>query len=161
MRLFVALELPAEVQREVAERVRRERPSLPPARWVRPEAWHLTLSFLGETDPAAVAPLERALADAFGGGGAVGLEPEDRPYSPHLSLARAPEPWPRLAVERFVAATRQAFGPAFPVTEGLLIESQLGPGGPRYRVVRRFPLGRQVSTEAVGANGPGDAREER
>jgi len=66
MRLFVALEVPRGLRDEVFERARRAGADLPKARWVRPEAMHLTLAFLGETDegllPALDAGLEPAMA---------------------------------------------------------------------------------------------------
>lgn len=43
------------------------RETLPGARWVVPERWHLTLRFLGDTDPARVASLVPAL-DALAAG---------------------------------------------------------------------------------------------
>ena len=45
-RLFVALELPAPVKRELA----RLAAGLPGARWVAPEQFHLTLRFIGEVN---------------------------------------------------------------------------------------------------------------
>lgn len=50
MRLFIAATFPDSVLRDVDERVARARTKLPPASWVRPEAQHLTLAFLGEQD---------------------------------------------------------------------------------------------------------------
>ena len=64
MRLFVALELPADLQRAVGELVSQHRPALPKARWVRPENLHLTLAFLGETATERLPDLEAAMADA-------------------------------------------------------------------------------------------------
>jgi len=37
------------------------RPELPAVRWSRPEAWHVTLRFLGGVTPDAVAPVAAAL----------------------------------------------------------------------------------------------------
>jgi 2'-5' RNA ligase len=65
LRLFVALDLPAEHRREIGRRAAGLRGALPPARWVRPEAMHLTLAFLGDTPAARVDDLTAALAPAF------------------------------------------------------------------------------------------------
>ena len=51
MRLFVALELPEEPRRAAAEVIRQLRRSGADLKWVAPENLHLTLKFLGETDP--------------------------------------------------------------------------------------------------------------
>jgi len=54
MRLFIATRFPDAVIREANERVTRVKPRLPPASWVRPEAQHLTLAFLGEQKDEAI-----------------------------------------------------------------------------------------------------------
>lgn len=61
MRLFFAVELPAEQHRRIAEGLAALRRRLPPARWVRPEGVHITLKFLGELPAEGVGGL---LADA-------------------------------------------------------------------------------------------------
>lgn len=192
MRAFVALELPEPVRREAVRRAAAVRDRLPEARWVRPEAIHLTLRFLGEVDPARLPALSAALVPAFaaaprlvlalhGGGcyppgrparvawtsvrvegdaaagagplpalqarveaaavGALGVEPETRPFSPHVTLARAKRPWNRAEVETFGAALAGAVGEPFEVDHGSLIESTLTPEGSRYRTVETFPMG--------------------
>lgn len=65
MRLFVAIEIPQDIRQALASRAAELRGELPRARWVRAEAMHLTLAFLGETDPARRPALERELAAAF------------------------------------------------------------------------------------------------
>ncbi len=60
MRLFVAIELP-EAVREAAAIAGSRRDAWPAASWVRADNLHLTLVFLGEVDPATLAPLEAAL----------------------------------------------------------------------------------------------------
>lgn len=61
MRLFVAVVLGEDVERHATEAIERLRPRAPHARFVRPEGMHLTLSFLGEVDPALLPALEEAL----------------------------------------------------------------------------------------------------
>ncbi|HEX4954258.1 MAG TPA: RNA 2',3'-cyclic phosphodiesterase [Thermoanaerobaculia bacterium] len=96
--------------------------------------------WLGCPAGAALAPFQRAVAEQAAA--AVGLTPEARPFHPHLTLARTPEPWRRDAVERLVAAAAgRSFGEPFEVTEGVLMESELAPGGSRYRALERFALG--------------------
>ncbi len=64
-RLFVAIDLPDEVKRELA-RFRRE--EIPGARWVPVEQLHLTLRFIGEVDESTLQAIRQAL-------GAVGAAP--------------------------------------------------------------------------------------
>jgi len=65
VRLFVALDLPEEVAHEVGRRATEARRELPQARWVRPEALHLTLAFLGEQSADVLPTLDEHLAPAF------------------------------------------------------------------------------------------------
>lgn len=65
MRLFVALEIPEPVRRELARRVAALRERLPRARWVDPGMVHLTLLFLGETPADQVPALSAKLREAF------------------------------------------------------------------------------------------------
>ena len=51
LRLFLSVEAPEEVLRDLDARVAPLRPLLPGARWTRPEGWHVTLKFLGATWP--------------------------------------------------------------------------------------------------------------
>lgn len=69
-----------------------------------------------------------------------GWRREERPYNPHVTLARCPENWPRGAAETFAAAFAGSLGGAFPVAEVILFQSRLGRGGARYEAVGRFPL---------------------
>jgi 2'-5' RNA ligase len=184
VRLFVAIEIPEPVCREVKRRIAGLRDRLPRARWADPEALHLTLLFLGEVAAERVGELAEALRAAFAplppmalrlaGAGTfppgrparvawigiagprelaalqagaaaaaaatVGYEPEDRPFRPHITLARCPSPWPRPAAEKFAAALPGEIGPPFTAGRGVLIESKLSPRGPRYRHVEELPL---------------------
>src|SRR5581483_7889807 len=67
VRLFIALNLPDPLRRELWDAVAplREKPF--PIKWVRPEGIHLTLKFLGEAPPDRVPELEAALDQAAGG----------------------------------------------------------------------------------------------
>jgi 2'-5' RNA ligase len=66
LRVFCAVELPDELRSRVAERARRLRAEFPDVRasWERPEKLHITLKFLGDTEPARVEDLSRAAARA-------------------------------------------------------------------------------------------------
>jgi 2'-5' RNA ligase len=189
VRLFVALEVPEAVRREVARRVASVRDRLPQARWVDPEMIHLTMVFLGEVPEARVPDLTEALRQAFApypplpmrlsGAGtfppgrparvawlgldapddlvslqtdvvraavaAVEHEPEDRPYTAHVTLARCQSPWRRDAIDKFIAAFPGETGQPWVAEQGVLMESKLSPKGARYRVVEAFPLEGEVN----------------
>lgn len=70
-----------------------------------------------------------------------GVEPEDRPYSPHVTLARARGDG-RAAMRRVSKLVEQDREfPHFVAREFLLYESHLGRGGATHEVRQRFPLG--------------------
>jgi 2'-5' RNA ligase len=66
MRLFVALELPADVRDNLVDLIARLRPLCREARWVRPEGMHVTLKFIGhaiaDADEEKLARARAALA---------------------------------------------------------------------------------------------------
>ena len=64
LRLFVAVQLPDVVRAHLADAQRRLAAQQVNFRWVRPEAMHVTLAFLGNTPAEAVPRLERAMRDA-------------------------------------------------------------------------------------------------
>lgn len=69
VRAFVAIELPPSVRSQLGaliDRLARRAPA-GAVRWVRPEAIHLTLKFLGQVPEARLGPLAQALADAARG----------------------------------------------------------------------------------------------
>ena len=62
MRLFVAISLDDTVRTAVETLVQDLKRSAEELRWVRPEAMHLTLKFIGETEEDKLAPIKQALA---------------------------------------------------------------------------------------------------
>jgi len=184
MRLFVALEIPEAVRREVARRVAGLREQLPRAKWVDTTNLHLTLLFLGQVDEAQVPVLTAALQEAFArhpsldlrladagtfpprrparvawigmetpgdleglqadvtaaAVEAIGFEPEERPYHPHVTLARCEPNWPRDAADKFVIAFPGTIGQPWTAERGVLMESKLSPRGAQYRVAAELPL---------------------
>jgi 2'-5' RNA ligase len=62
MRLFVALDFPDEVRSAIRDLIAKLKPLARNARWVRPEAMHITLKFIGETDDAKADSIRAALA---------------------------------------------------------------------------------------------------
>lgn len=163
-RLFVAVRLPATVERIVAEL---PRPEATGVRWTRPAQWHVTLRFLGRASPsaamAALGSLDHGTARArldqevtmLGKGVVcvrveglddlaasvvactrhVGDPPGSRPFVGHVTLAR-------LARTARTAALPGAPVPAgsWLVREIELVRSDLQPDGARYTTVGRLAL---------------------
>jgi RNA 2',3'-cyclic 3'-phosphodiesterase len=65
MRLFLAVELPENVQETLHRGLGILKRDQPPARWVRSEGIHVTLKFLGELPETAVAELGSAVPAAL------------------------------------------------------------------------------------------------
>jgi 2'-5' RNA ligase len=160
VRLFVALDLPAGVRDALhAWAMSLEDPSL---RLIAPENLHVTLLFLGESEPVDLPPVGAAprlavlrprrsprflavsLEDPSGAltalqrdvVAAAGREPEPRPFWPHVTVAR-----PR---ERNARAARRALPPPpaleFAGTALTLYRSHLGRGPARYEAVTSVPF---------------------
>jgi 2'-5' RNA ligase len=85
------------------------------------------LSELAASIGAALAPL--------------GFPPEDRAFSPHVTLGRSRDARgaPRLAAA--IAGTASSSGPSWRVVEVELVQSHLSPAGSRYEAIARSPLG--------------------
>ncbi len=132
MRLFTAIDIPADVKARLAALLDRLRP-LADLRWIPAEKLHITTKFIGEWPEERLDELTRALA-AIGGIApveivirglgvlprvlyarvepnealtalaeaterAVGIPAEDRPYRPHITLARTRKRVPRIDFE--------------------------------------------------------------
>lgn len=69
----------------------------------------------------------------------VGFPPEDRPFRPHLTLARFKTPRPQPRFESLLAAEETSPVGSFEVSEFFLWESLLLSGGAEYRKAARFP----------------------
>lgn len=61
MRLFVALEVPADVRHDLRQRLTPLQETWSDPRWVPERNWHLTLSFLGEVDEATQGEVTAAM----------------------------------------------------------------------------------------------------
>jgi len=63
MRLFIATSFPAEILRDLNDRVASLRPRLPSASWAREETQHVTFAFLGEQPESREHELSAPLRD--------------------------------------------------------------------------------------------------
>ena len=182
MRLFVALQIPPAVRKNLAELLAALRALSPQSRWVRAENLHVTLKFIDEMQPEKLGAIraalsavrsDRAVALDFRGLGffpserrprvfwagiqasenlgvlasdidrvlmKLGIPPEKRPFSAHLTLARFEPPG---LPEKLRAAIRENASREFgSVAAGKfhLIESKLKPGGAEYTTLEAFPF---------------------
>jgi len=62
MRIFVALDIDDAIRQRVLRFMEGVSGFAPDARWVRPESLHVTLKFIGEKPPEAVAEIKQALS---------------------------------------------------------------------------------------------------
>lgn len=73
----------------------------------------------------------------------LGLEPERRPFSLHLTLARLQRPWPPNAIRCFFDEVSSWHLESFSAREMTLFRSELQPGGAVYTAVRRWRVGKE------------------
>lgn len=66
MRLFIAINLPAAERKKLHREAAALRERDLPVRWVEPDHYHVTLKFLGETDPDRVPDVEGVLEGVAG-----------------------------------------------------------------------------------------------
>jgi len=163
VRLFLAIELPAEVRQRLAEVQERLQASCRGWRWVRPDGIHLTLRFLGEVAEER----DRRLRDTWRGAAAAGgpfvlglggvgrFPPRGRPRVLWLGIDEL-EPGQRLEAlaRRLEAAARadgfsaegRAFRPHLTLARARRNERPVGPeegacgGGPTRFAVTELTL---------------------
>jgi 2'-5' RNA ligase len=63
MRVFLAIDVPEAIREQLANIQDELRPSAPSARWVAPDAIHITLKFIGEISEKRRDDIDEALAD--------------------------------------------------------------------------------------------------
>jgi 2'-5' RNA ligase len=89
-------------------------------------------------DVAALAALVQELGRRLA---PLGFAPEERPFSPHLTVGRAREARGSPGLAGALAEVAQEDGIAWRAGELVLFESHLSPQGARYEPVARPPLG--------------------
>lgn len=185
MRLFVSVDLPDDLAPAV-EAVQDHLRDASGLDVTDPTQAHVTLTFLGETDPDRLDEVENALARAVTEAGVdpfdatiegigafpsveyirvvwlgigrgdkelirlheaietraveMGFDPEEHTFTPHVTLARMNHAGGTDLVQRVLREHDPDVG-SMRVEEVRLTESDLGPAGPEYSTVARFPLG--------------------
>jgi 2'-5' RNA ligase len=64
LRLFVAVDVPAAVRDFLQNTIRPLHEAIPGARWTRPDAWHVTMKFLGSVEPSMRGWVEGVVGEA-------------------------------------------------------------------------------------------------
>lgn len=191
IRTFIAIELSQEIRNSLNRLQDRLKRQVPPrsVRWVRPEAIHLTLKFLGDVpgprmasisqavetachgldrftlelvglgcfpnprrprvvwvgvrEPTGTLPrLQKAVESELAG---LGFEPENRPFSPHLTLGRVQRKVSRSDRQRLgelIAGSDVGVVGRMTVPSVNVMRSDLRPSGAVYAALARVPLGR-------------------
>lgn len=127
----------------LADAVAGELKALPPAEVALTEAGFFPdrhrprVAWLGGRAPglsAWAAAIERCAA-------ALGVEPETRRFSLHVTLARIERPWGARDVETFTVLANKWHLPEFTAREAVLFSSELRPSGALYTPLRRIAAG--------------------
>lgn len=78
----------------------------------------------------------------------IGLEPDRRPFHPHVTFARLRRPWPAAAVAQFREKADGWAFPVWPVRSCVLYESRLTPEGAIHTPVGQWALPAQEGITA-------------
>jgi RNA 2',3'-cyclic 3'-phosphodiesterase len=101
-----------------------------------PEARHPHVFWAGFDAPPALGELARRVDAALA---RLGFAPENRAFTPHLTLARFRAPRADPALLKAVETPTSTSLGRFKVDEYFLFESQLLPGGAEHKKLARFP----------------------
>lgn len=184
MRIFIALDIPAEIRERIVRYTDGLRPLAAGSRWTRSESLHVTLKFVGQASDAKVEEIKQALRgiDAapftvgFGQTGffpgarrprvlwagveagdglprlasaidaaleKIGIPREEKPFHPHLTLARAGSDDAANHAFQQLPSRLPAESPRFgtmTAQEFFLYKSEPMRGGSHYTKLERFPL---------------------
>jgi 2'-5' RNA ligase len=101
-----------------------------------PDARRPRVFWAGVEAPASLRRLAEQVEEAMG---RIGFAREERPFRPHLTLARFRVPQPQPALQALLTQQGEQELGNFEVSEFFLFESKLSPQGAQYRKVERFP----------------------
>ncbi len=91
----------------------------------------------GVQQQAALSDLQQRVTHALA---SCGLEPDPRPFRPHVTLGRFPARRPPAGLAAWLRTQRNLRAPPVCVSEFCLYSSELAPAGARYRILQRYPL---------------------
>ena len=98
-------------------------------------------------DLPALFDLQKRVAAALAG---AGFAPEKRPWTAHLTLARARGEFDAHRIVEILQTHQTLEAPPFEVASLVLFHSVLAPGGARYTPLTRIALGRDPGSTATG-----------
>ncbi len=91
----------------------------------------------GVKPDAALTDLQQRVTQALAN---CGLEPDPRPFRPHVTLGRFPARRPPAGLDTWLQSQRNLYAPSVHLHEFCLYSSELAPAGARYRILQRFSL---------------------
>ena len=94
--------------------------------------------WIGLADGEPIVDLQRAIARELSDTGLI--NPEDRRFHPHLTVARCRRPWPRSAGEAWCSLLDGPLGEPFGVERCVLFRSHLRADGAHYEPLRTYSL---------------------
>jgi RNA 2',3'-cyclic 3'-phosphodiesterase len=106
-----------------------------------PDARRPRVLWVGLEAPAALSELAARVETALEN---LGFARENRPFKPHLTLARFDRPHAPPALTAAVAGSSAGSFGCFEVSEFFLLESRLRPGGAEYFKLARFPVSQRT-----------------
>ena len=71
---------------------------------------------------------------------AIGFRPEERPYSPHITLARLDDPAPPEVIDRYLEENRGFVVPSVRIDRFVLFSSSFADNVPKYQEEGQFAL---------------------
>jgi 2'-5' RNA ligase len=101
-----------------------------------PDARRPRVFWAGVEAPASLSRLAAQVEEAMQ---RIGFAREERPFRPHLTLARFSVPRPQPALQALLSQQGEEELGNFEVSEFFLFESKLLPQGAEYRKVERYP----------------------
>jgi 2'-5' RNA ligase len=101
-----------------------------------PDAQRPRVFWAGVEAPASLSQLVEQVEEAMR---RIGFAREERPFRPHLTLARFRVPQPQPALQALLTEQGEQELGNFEVSEFFLFESKLSPQGAQYRKLERFP----------------------
>jgi len=184
LRLFLAIDIPSEIREELTKIQNHFKSLSLSASWVRPDNIHLTLKFLGNTEPekipqivetmntcvGSIAPFSLSLTEVGGfpnlnqprvlwvgladsqgflvsaqknidqNLSRLGYDADNKPFFPHLTLARIKSPKGRQGIKEKIASLNMDETKPFCISSIKLYKSDLTPRGAIYTSLHEFNI---------------------
>ena len=103
-----------------------------------PSERHAKVLWAGVEANAGLTELHRAIGVVLTD--AIGFRPEERPYSPHITLARVDDPAPPQVIDRYLDENKGFAVPSVRIDRFILYSSRFVDNVPKYEEEAAFPL---------------------